>query len=454
MFTPSILQKILQALPFSADFWVAYSGGLDSHVLLHSLASLRTTHPNLRFQAIHINHGLSENAEKWSKHCQHVCEALSIECIIKNVPSEAYGTRNNLEATARNFRYELLADILPDQAYLLTAHHRDDQMETLLLRLFRGAGVKGLSAMSFQRSLGKGFLVRPLLNISRQSLNDYARREKLHWIEDESNFSLKFDRNYLRQTVMPLLKTRWPSLSTVLARTAYHCQETSILLDKIALEDLTKVRGSIAGTLSVSALKQLSFVRQTQILRYWLNMLSLNPPDSKKINALIKNLLYARTDAMPLMLWNGAEIHRYKDDLYAFFTLLPHDTNAIIPWNLKTPLNLPANIGQLTVKRLKETTEATSANTISLPQSIATTTVRFRQGGERFHAYNRSGSHPLKKLFQEWSVPTWLRDRVPLLYFDEELAVVVGYAVSKNYAVTSDRRHNTAVLEFNPGLYF
>ncbi|MEN9847337.1 MAG: hypothetical protein RL368_77, partial [Pseudomonadota bacterium] len=218
MFDPTQLLQTLQELPPCRRYWVAYSGGLDSHVLLHALAKLRT-HCTAHLHAVHIHHGLNPRADEWAKHCQQVCADLGIPSTVHaiHIPRN---TGASLEALARDARYAALKSIIGEGEVCFTAHHGDDQAETVLLQLFRGAGVAGLSAMPRSAPLGNGWQVRPLLNYSRTQLQHYATTQQLHWIEDDSNLDLRFDRNFLRHAVLPILRQRWGSLSPTLQRVA------------------------------------------------------------------------------------------------------------------------------------------------------------------------------------------------------------------------------------------
>lgn len=443
MFSVQILKDILFELSLPSRLWIAYSGGLDSHVLLHSLVQLREDNPELQLRAIHINHGLNLNASKWGEHCVRVCDALDVPCVVKNVDPNIYAEQTNLEEIARNQRYQIFSTILEEKDCVLTAHHLDDQAETLLLRLLRGAGLEGLSAMVPKRSLARGILIRPLLDISRASLVAYAKRENLIWIEDESNSDTRFNRNYLRHEIMPLLQARWPGAHKVFSRTALLCRETHELLDEVLTQDLTTVVGSVVNTLSVPALKKLSNTRQKTLLRLWLKQLNLPLPNSKKLEQLQQDCLNSKEDATPVVRWGEVEVCRFNHNLYAMPALLPHDAKVIIPWDMQKPLVLPAKIGILTAN-------INASSGIFIPEGEIVS-IRFRQTGERFHPLGRQGSHPLKKLWQEWKVPPWCRDRIPLLYIGDHLAMVVGFAIAQEYGMPSHRRGKMVLVEFCPG---
>jgi len=416
-FLPAV-SKIIQHLDLTREFWVAYSGGVDSHVLLHSLVQLRAQHPTLAITAIHVNHGLSLNAGRWEVHCREVCADLSVVFRSEkiNLPQEEI-KKQGLEAVARKLRYQAFADLLPINAYLFTAHHANDQAETVLLQLFRGCGVNGLAGIAAQAPFAQGWLVRPLLNVSRQDLVHYATRHQLQWIEDESNLAVKIKRNYVRHQLLPAVAKHWPGVMKTLTQAAANAADASELLDVVAEQDWTEVAGEVAATLSVSKLLQLSAVRQRNVLRFWLKQLNLPVPNSLKLAHIQRDVLHCRVDAMPVVCWLGAEMRRYLDNLYAFAPLAPWDSTLEFTWDLKSDLILPS-LGKLQVQNAK---------------NAAPVTVRFRRGGEKLRPRGRQETHRLSKLFQEWKVPPWQRDRIPLLFRDDQLLAVVGYCAAANW---------------------
>jgi tRNA(Ile)-lysidine synthase len=256
-------------LPPGSHFKVAYSGGLDSHVLLHALSVLRAEH-RFSLSAIHIDHDLQTGSEEWGRHCAGICASLDVQYAVKRVRVTGVA-EEGLEAAARRARYAALAAALDPGDTLLTAHHCDDQEETVFLQLLRGAGVAGLAAMPAKTVLGHGQIVRPLLGFSRTALHAYAQEHRLTWIEDPSNRALHLRRNFLRTEILPRLTHYWPAHSSMLARTAHHAAEAMGLLDEVAETDLAACRQAVAHSpqaLSVNALLALSMPRQRNLLRY------------------------------------------------------------------------------------------------------------------------------------------------------------------------------------------
>jgi tRNA(Ile)-lysidine synthase len=430
-FTPYFLWQHLQQTQLIAgtQCLVAYSGGLDSHVLLHSLVKLRDQYPNLQLQAVHIHHGLSPNADQWADFTEQVCQHWDVAYTLRTIHlGSASQTKLSLEAAAREARYKIFSELLLANGCLLTAHTQTDQAETMLLQLLRGAGPMGLAAMPGRRPLGKGQHVRPLLSFTRTALQSYALNEQLKWVEDESNYQLQFDRNYLRHQVMPLLEQRWPKATTTLARSAQHCGEASELLAELAQQDRQLLQGTVPNTLLIAPLQQLSIARQRNVLRKWLKSLGFILPSRVKLQQIIDEVIASCADAQPLVSWEGVEIRRFRDLLFA---MQPLSASPALPtalaWDLQQPLILPNELGLLTVL----------PNSPPLLQiKNANLTIRFRQGGEICRPLNRKGTHALKKLFQEWNIPTWQRNRIPLLFNNETLLAVIGYGICEEYRKT------------------
>lgn len=412
----SILQQIF-ATTANRRFCIAYSGGVDSHVLLHALAECQKQHADISLRAVHVHHGLSPKADAWASHCKNICDSLNIELLVKKIHVKKT-TKQSLENLARIERYAVFKDILQENESLLTAHHQDDQAETLLLQLFRGAGPKGLSAIAQTAKFGKGELLRPLLNFSREELVHYATCCKLTWVEDESNSDVNFDRNYLRHEIFPRLRHRWPGITTTLSRAARHCGEISLILQEDAERCLKNICDTDTKTLSVTYLLELSPAQQRNIIRYWLSIQGFPLPSEKKLLELQQNFLCTRRDAEPLITWQDTEIRRFRSKIYALSPAKEFDHTQECVWHLTEDLNLP-NMEVLKLSSL----EKMGIDCLTL-QSVV---VKFRQGGEKiqYKGLNRS----LKKLFQEWHIPTWLRNRIPLLYQHSRLIAVYDYCI-------------------------
>jgi len=427
-FTPAHLLARLRALPSAQRYWVAYSGGLDSHVLLHALAALRAELGEVRLAAVHVHHGLHTDAELWTEHCTAVCGQLGVPLTVLRVDARA-AAGESPEAGARAARYQALEELLGAGDVLLTAHHLDDQAETLLLQLLRGSGPHGLAAMPDRAALGGALHGRPLLDAPREALRRYAHAEGLSWVEDSSNAELAFDRNYVRHEILPRLAVRWPSARQTLTRSAGHCAEAASLLDELAALDLAAVGGDVSSRLSVAALLDLSPPRRRNVLRAWLRGLGLALPSQAQL-AQVEQVLESDWDTEPCVHWIGAEVRRYRDELHAMRPLSPHDPSLTLQWNVDAPLDLPALDGRLRATRVR-------GEGVRLSQEC-TVTVRFRAGGERCRPAGRAETHTLKKLFQDAGVPPWRRERIPLIFIGDDLAAVAGLWVCEPFAAGAD----------------
>ncbi|MEA2081021.1 MAG: tRNA lysidine(34) synthetase TilS, partial [Pseudomonadota bacterium] len=331
-------ERILKKLPRAPEYWVAFSGGVDSHVLLQLLARARRQLPGT-LAAVHVNHQIQQQSGDWEIHCRSVCEELRIPFHLLRVQGRAR-TGESPEAAARTARYRALADWLPSNAVLITAQHQDDQAETLLLQLFRGAGPRGLAAMPENTALGHGRLLRPLLEISRKAILSYAREHRLRWIEDPSNTDTRYDRNLLRQRIMPELQQHWPGLSKVLARAAGHQADQVELAQALAALDYRVCWRSDSGCLSVSVLQGLPPARQRNLIRYWLEQAGLPLPSQVLLERIRAEMLSGREDASPLVHWPGSEVRRFRDGLYSMTPLPVHDPSSRYRWDFREPLNL------------------------------------------------------------------------------------------------------------------
>ncbi|MDI9817785.1 tRNA lysidine(34) synthetase TilS [Legionella sp. W10-070] len=391
---------------------VGYSGGLDSTVLLHAIALIPEYASKLI--AVHINHGLSPNAYDWQNHCRLFCSQLKTPLIVKKID---FKREANIEEAARKARYEVFAQLIEKNDGLVLAHHLNDQAETLLLHLCRGTGVDGLAAMTPVKAFAQGKLLRPLLQISRTQLEAYAHLHQLQWIDDESNQDIGFSRNYIRHQVMPLLSARWPELENKLARTSLHCQQAQANLNDLALMDCPYLKKK-SLQLPIAHLIQLSEARITNVLRFWLKSNQVRMPDTATFYRLISEMIQAKEDTSPQVSWDGVCVRRYQKTLF-LLKEKPAPLASLIKWSMFPDTLIIKNLGILQVK--------TSNEGLAVPDN-ASIEVSFRRGGEAFYWHGQTKQ--LKKLFQEWQIPPWLRDRIPLVYINNQLACIVGYAIS------------------------
>lgn len=401
---------------------IAFSGGLDSTALAYALSRIDTGVPVV---AIHIDHGLHDDSAQWSEHCKAFAASLGIEYRSREVTVQLESGKGP-EASAREARYTALHAELEHGDWLLSAHHREDQAETLLLNLVRGSGPAGIAGIGAIRRFGPGWLARPLLHIDRASLHDYADRNGLDWIEDPSNTDRRFDRNFLRHDVFPRLKARWPDIAARLQRSATHAGEAASLLADLAAIDIEAL-DSHPERLPIDRLLALTPGRQRNVLRHSLRLLGLSTPTALQLERILKEVLPAREDAQPHVSWPGASVRRYRNGLYLLPEVLA-DAPVSASINGEN-LALGAGLGVLHFERGAEH---------GLSEEVFERGLRLdvRQGGEEFRPYGQGHTRKLKKLLQEEGVVPWMRDRLPLLYSGEQL-VAVGDLWIANDAMSS-----------------
>jgi len=401
---------------------LAFSGGLDSRVLLELLVQLK---PVLKFelQAMHVHHGLSPNADSWATFCEDTCRvaAIPIEVVRVNVDKDS---GDGVEAAARHARYAALQ--AADADYILLAHHEDDQAETLLLQLLRGAGPKGLAAMGRHDSTAR--YLRPLLNVSRADLLEFSGMHGLEWIEDESNADIGFNRNYCRHEILPVMEQRFPAARRTLARSAMHLAEASVLLDELAAIDAELCIND--AKLDVRNLAGMSEPRARNLLRWWLSSHQLEMPTAALLQEMLRQLLDAKPDAcVKIAAGENAWLHRYRNLAY----LEPRDAMALsgLVWQGEPVLHLPDNSSLLFEEKAGEGLAVRRFG-------ISRLHISSRQGGERFKPDARKPTRTLKHLLQEASMPPSQRERLPLIYHDDTLAVVPGVGVAASLQAMGD----------------
>jgi tRNA(Ile)-lysidine synthase len=427
-FSPADLLGFLDSsLPpqASGELCVAYSGGLDSTVLLHAAVLACSHDPRYRVRAVHVDHRLQPASAQWAAHCAQVAETLGIELtrlLVEVVDDHGVG----MEAAAREARYRALRVVLRPGEVALTAHHADDQLETVLLALMRGAGVRGMGAIEALQSFGSGnWLARPLLELTRVELEAWARATNLTWISDPSNDSVDFDRNYLRHRVVPAMYERWPAAARSAVRTAGHIAEAGRVLEALAEADSAHVvRGPC---LDVESLKALGSARLRNVLRQWLRQSGLSAPSTRKLAAMEHDLLNARADRVPCVDWPDAEVRRHRGLLYCLPRQPQLKGTEILIWPTAESIELPAQLGSLSLR-------ADASGEICAARLADSLSVRFRAGGEIVQPCGDPHHRKLKKLLQSAAVLPWWRDRLPLVYSADRLVAVGDLWVDEEFA--------------------
>ena len=377
------LEDLANKDPFLLDknIVIALSGGIDSVVLLHFLNS----HYPGNIRAIHINHNLSEHSEDWSLFCKELCQKQDIE--FKSIDINI-NTSSNIEENARKKRYLSLKSELSKNEVLCTAHHQEDQSETFLLQLFRGSGVAGLASMPKMKNFADSFLYRPLLNVSKQLIIEYASKYNLDWVEDDSNNNINFKRNLLRLQLIPQLESSFDGLIKNISRSAYHQSEALKLMHDLAEIDIEKFNLVINHRIQVLPLTQLPSRRIANVLRYYIACRGFLMPSNKVLTELI-SVITAKDDAKVILKWHLYEVRRYDNELY-FFDGEPERSNEDCPL----------------FNKLKDQTNFT---------------IRFRQDGQRVRLKGKKHSSSLKKILQSANIPPWERDKLRMYYVNDTL---------------------------------
>ena len=414
-------------------FVIAFSGGLDSTVLLAAVARLPLAAPP---RAVHVDHGLHPHSASWAAHCAAAAAALGVPLAIERVSVER-ASGLGLEAAARDARYRALAGSLADGEVLLTAHHADDQLETVLLRLVRGSGIRGMRAIGEVAPFGRGLLARPLLAFTRAELRAQAEAWRLQWLEDPANLDLRHDRNFLRARVVPELLARWPAAAAAAVRFARAASDAEAILEAVAAEDAA--RASHPRQLARAALAALEPARQRNLLREALRRAELPPPSAARLEALRAALLDAGPGAARCVRWPGGEGRVFREHLYLMPPLPP------APRAGERALLHGRTVWTGTVGRLwfEPAHEAQGLPESWLEEGL---TLAFRSGGERFHPLGGGRERPLKSWLHEAAIVPWMRGRVPLLYRGATLVAVADLCLGAAVAAADAREPRWRVV--------
>ncbi|CDT85922.1 tRNA(Ile)-lysidine synthetase [Vibrio coralliirubri] len=410
---------------------VAFSGGVDSRVLLELAAQYAKSH-HIECCAVHVHHGLSNNADYWAEQCQTWCDALSIPLAIERVSLDI-SRGESVEKLARDARYQAFKKHIRQGDVLVTGQHIDDQVETFLLALKRGSGPKGLSSMAKVMPFADAHIVRPLLSVTRTDIEAAAHDMGLTWVEDESNQDVRFDRNFIRHQVTPVLTERWPSFRESVSRSAQLCAEQELLLDELLESHLQQALGD-SQSLSIEALFQHSDLLRARLIRMWLSHCNQPMPSQKQLKLIWDEVACAQADANPKLVLNEVEVRRFNHQLYVV-----KETKDLSNWqsdiSMEESLVLPDGLGELhlTSAASDGVSNHCDAQHFSLNTTRGTLRVIFNPEGLSAHPVGRGHSRKLKKLFQEYQVPSWLRRRTPILIDGDRVIAVLGLFVDKNY---------------------
>ncbi|MCL1093402.1 tRNA lysidine(34) synthetase TilS [Shewanella kaireitica] len=411
---------------------LAYSGGVDSEILAQGLSLFATQQPQFEYQLVHVHHGLSHNADDWAKHCQAQAALYRLPCTIARV-EVTIAPRVSIEAQARTVRYQALLSQMEPADILLTAHHQDDQLETILLALKRGLGPKGLSAMGRVQPFDNDkWLIRPLLDLSKVDVEAYAKRHGICHIQDESNFDEKYDRNFLRQSIIPSLKQRWSAIAATASRSAELCaMQQSVVDEEMAarLPSIQRLQGE-ESVIELAALAEHSKAWQALLLRGQMDQLGFAPPSKVQAEQILSQLLDAKADANIEIKLADVVIKRFKGAGYflALTKEAPLSNITVLSINELVAQGIACGTG----KRVQA--DLFLGVGVRLPREDEKVTIEFSlPGSTRCQPHNRNKGRELKKLWQEFAVPPWVRAKVPLLCYNGKLVSAIGYWNEKAY---------------------
>lgn len=407
-------QQLQQHFPHHQHFLLAFSGGVDSMVLLHLLAQLP-----IQLRAIHIHHGLSPNADQWATFCEQQCKRLEIPFILQKVSVDG---ENGMEASARTARYQAIQTHKFAEEVVITAHHLDDQTETFFLALKRGSGLKGLGAMHTVSAWQNTPLFRPLLRFSKADIVAYANQQQLTWIEDESNTICTYERNFLRNDVLPLLNQRWQHFNQMVGNACQHLQNQQQLLDELLAEQFCQYYNASSRALNIADFPTFSPAKQQALLRLWLAKQHQMMPSQAVLNQILTQMCNAGQDKQPEIQLGKKYLRRYKQQLFLTpaFADTQHFTATLAP---HTQIILPDHLGTL----IHQETEiicktAQEITRLPLPKDLVqhTFSVKLHQTG-KVKCYGKPHREEMKKIWQTHQIPVWLRRRTPLIFWQEEL---------------------------------
>ncbi|WMY97236.1 MAG: tRNA lysidine(34) synthetase TilS [Arsenophonus sp.] len=416
-----LINKIDKILKNYKNILVSFSGGLDSTVLLHVLMILckkKNTKYNIR--ALHVNHNISNKSDLWMIHCQKICLKWNIPFFVKKIFIQSLD--KGLEDAARKKRYQSILETLLPNEIVVTGQHLDDQAETFFLALKRGSGPKGLSSMSIISPFFFTFLIRPLLTFNRISLKKYAIRQKLFWIEDDTNQDEKYERNFLRSKIFSVLNKRWPYFSQSIFKSSKMCAEQEKLLDELLYTDFIRTITQ-EGSLLVEKLIVYSKIKRNAILRKWFRFYNLLMPSQIQLEKIFQNVICAKINSDPIFhISHIYEIRRFKKQLW-ILKRFKNLANIVLEWNINKSLILPDQIGIIT----------TSNSGFSFRTPLYTEKVTVRFGLKGFiKIMNSKKLISSKKIWKKFNIYPWLRDRIPLLYYNEILIGGIGLFITES----------------------
>jgi tRNA(Ile)-lysidine synthase len=423
-----VLGKILSFKNIT-KFHIGFSGGADSHALLAIAAELKHAGHIKNLQAIHINHSINENSDHWAKHCKDIAHSLNIPCQIVTIKLNSFA---NLEHNARVARYEAFEKLVHDNEALLLAHHLDDHIETILMRLFKGTGSTGICGIKDVTTINNIKVIRPLLDQPKEALLAFAKKYNLQYITDPSNKDCDLDRNHIRHNIIPNIKTKWPNAAQNIARSISHIQTQEQYISTYCAINLQKI--SHENKLSILALKKHTAVEQNMLLRAWIIKYHTYAPSSQTLRQIFKELINARIDRNPIININNIQLRRFKHNIY----LLPHSKQD----SHISDIDWPGDKKNIYIPSINKTLQRNGTHMLSEENF----TIKFRKGGEKISGYRNKPSKTLKKFMYEYEVPPWERNNIPLIYYKEELICIVELFLAEKYKSLTKQDFNISYL--------
>lgn len=419
-------EQVKQYVPNQSHFLIAFSGGLDSTALLLLFAKLRKNQPHLQLRAIHIHHGLSPNADNWVTHCQHLCEQLAIPLQVEKVQILH---NKGIEAGAREARYQAIKKHLAYNEILVSAHHLQDQSETFFLALKRGSGVAGLAAMPVCSKLYNMPLFRPLLPFSRHQLQTYVEQTGVVWIEDESNQDNRYERNFLRNQVLPHLRQRWKHFDLAVQRSAKHCLEQQQLLNELLQSCFEQHFDKTDRTFHLSNFSTYSLLQQKALLRLWFSQCLMPMPSTQQLAQILQDVITAAPDRNPHFQLGDTMLRRYQNKLY-LTPLFADLTGVKIKLNIGEKVTLPDGLGEIEAQSNGQHLvlvwqQGEKGVSCPLPLTNEPIQLGFQYSG-KVRLKPQAMRQEIKKVWQKFNIPVWQRNRIPLIFYGEKLQAALG----------------------------
>ncbi|WP_343153823.1 tRNA lysidine(34) synthetase TilS [Buchnera aphidicola (Mindarus keteleerifoliae)] len=424
------MKTIEKKIKKNQKFLVAYSGGLDSSVLLYKLFKLKTQYSFIKLRAIHINHNLHILSNYWSDFCKKECKKFNIPLSIKKI---FLPKKTGIESAARKLRYETIIQHAFLDEIILTGHHLDDHIETFFLRLKRGSGTKGLSGISKIINLNRNKIIRPFLEIKKSQLKEIAIKNKLLWIEDPSNNNIQFERNFLRKKIIPKLKKKWPFFLKNCYKSMRILQEQELIVNKLIIEKIKNL-SSVDNGLNIVQFKKENKLIQKIIIRIWIKKNSLISPSSNFINQIFKQIIFNKKKENIKICLNNFEIQKYKNILY--WTKKNLSTKKIFFWkDLKKSIYLSDNFEKISINDL--------GMKFFFPTKKKNIHIRFHvKKSEKIYFSKKKKSMTIKKIWQMYNIPPWLRNKIPIFYYKNKLIGILGLFVLKNKYFKNNLSYN------------